>query len=181
MNKKIIVFFFLIISIFWIWLGFTIVVSSMPYNSLSNVLFSEKRVLLRGIFPEGFSFFTRNPREPQALIYEADSKKDVIKDNKAFINSFGGFNRYNRSVLIELGSLINIVKNEKWFNCNDEECFDNIRIPVYEINNSYRTPVLCGSYYIKFVEPIPWAWATSFKKSKKKMPFKIIKVSTRCN
>ena len=78
----------------------------MPYNSLSSNYVSEKKILFRGLFPEGFSFFTRNPREPQALIFEAASKKDIIQTNKLYVNSLLGFNRYSRSVLIELGTLI---------------------------------------------------------------------------
>ena len=75
-------------------------------------------------------------------------------------------------------TLINAIDDKAWINCETNDCFDEV-IPIQYLKNSYSNPTLCGDYFVKFSEPIPWAWSKSFKE--KEMPFKLTKVSIACD
>lgn len=182
MNLKVLFLAFVSIVIFWALLLHKLVSSSMPYNSLTPQLYNKENRFFKSIFPEGFSFFTRNPREPQVIIYTRDDQKEVIERSNS-ITYYFGFSRYGRALSIELSTIWETVRHQKWLDCyiGNEQCFNDKILPFYVIENSSPSPLLCGEYYLKIVEPIPWAWAQSFKKNNKTMPCKAIRLSIKCN
>lgn len=184
MNIKVIFLGTVIIVAFWAWLLYSILTSSMSYNSLSPALLTEKKVIFKSIFPEGFSFFTRDPREPQAMIFTAKSKEDLMEINRSSLKSFFGFSRYGRALTIELGIILSSIQDQKWFDCynvDSKGCFENEDMPIYYLKNSAPNPLICGEFFIKITEPVPWAWSSSFKRNQREMPYKIVKVFIECD
>lgn len=157
------------------------VFSSLPYNSLNMQVYSKRAALYRRFFPEGFSFFTRNPREPQIVLYSMDLES-IIKPNNS-VDYLLGFDRSGRALSIELGTIWNVVHDQKWFDCYTltPGCFNNTLLPVYEVENKSSPPMLCGEYYLTLSEPIPWAWAVSFREKNRRMPAKIMKLRIVCH
>ncbi|MBX2947434.1 MAG: SdpA family antimicrobial peptide system protein [Cyclobacteriaceae bacterium] len=154
----------------------------MPYNSLRSQFYNKDHLFVRRIFPEGFSFFTRDPREPQVILYTKNAITEVIERSNS-INYYFGFSRYGRALSIELSSIWETVRNQKWYDCYTctQNCFNDEILPHYSIQNSTPSPFICGEYYLKITEPIPWAWAKSFKSSNRSMPCKMISISIKCN
>jgi antimicrobial peptide system SdpA family protein len=181
MNRAAIGIGLVTITTGWIIVISFMIFSSLPYNSLHRQVYSKRAELYGRFFPEGFSFFTRSPREPQIALYSMDYEV-IIKPNNS-VDYLLGFDRSGRALSIELGIIWNVVHDQKWFDCYPftPECFTTTLLPVYEVENKFSPPMLCGEYYLTPSEPIPWAWAASFKEKNGTMPTKIMRLMIACH
>src|SRR5689334_7700125 len=91
----------IIVGIFWLFVLFTVATSAIPYNSSSKQLYNKDHMLFRALLPEGFSFFTRNPREPLVVLYYRESKVEVELNNNSPEYLFG-LRRYPRALNLEM-------------------------------------------------------------------------------
>ena len=177
--SNIIVFItFITLVAFWIIAIFNVATSAMPYNSTSKQAFDGNYMFFRTLLPEGFSFFTRNPREPQLILIERKTQLELELRNNA-PKYFFGFDRQSRALNVEISVIWSVVRSKKWYDCDngDKSCLNESELPFYRINTSFSDPLLIGDYYLKVVEPTPWAWAEAFKRDNKSMPCKIIRVN----
>ncbi len=166
-----------------LWLLFIgIILSSIgPYNTTSYKFLNKSEALtLRSLFPEGFGFFSRNPQEEFPLLYKEinDSIVLLTKTNSSAVNLFG-LKRTQRSIFVELGSIVNEISDEEWSKCTSSlnDCKNSKTIKIFEILNKNQKANLCGTYFVSTKKPIPWAWRNTFKGE---MPQRFVKLIIRC-
>lgn len=157
-----------------IYLFSSTIVIILPDNPAS---FIGSEVIYR-LFPQGWSFFSKSPRDETISIYNLElTKSPVIWPNNHPKNFFG-IKRLGRSQGVELGVLYSQINSNAWYYCDglSQNCLSKLDfVPV--VNNS-PNPTLCGKYVIVLREPIPWAWSKSV--SLEGIPSKIVKVDSSC-
>lgn len=177
LGKPLLILCLIVVVGFWMTTFFVLATSAIPYNSTSVKARNNDFLFFRALLPEGFSFFTRNPREPLVVLISKDTKQEIELHNNS-AGYFFGFERYPRAINLEMSIVWQSVKEKKWFDCETgtADCFDDSLVPSYTIKSSFPNPILKGDYYLKLVEQVPWAWAKSFRTSNKKMPCKVIRI-----
>ncbi|MEM4379996.1 MAG: SdpA family antimicrobial peptide system protein [Thermoplasmatales archaeon] len=184
-NKKIlIVLWAVLITNLLLWLFASIFLFSVmgPYNPTSLAFLKKDGALIaRDFLPEGFAFFTRDPREERPYLYELkDGMIELVTKPNASPSNLFGISRKQRAMHFELGSLITALSDQEWNTCATtfNYCLSMDSVKSYEIRNSTPNPILCGTYYLKSIKPVPWAWRNSFRGE---MPHKFVKIKVRCD
>jgi antimicrobial peptide system SdpA family protein len=163
----------------WLFVFYLVATNTIPYNSSSMRILTKDKLFLRAVLPEGFSFFTRNPREPQVVLLSKSDGAEVDLNNNAPDNLFG-LSRYSRALNLEMSVIWNAVRNETWHSSDSHyDLLSTANVPNYVIADSFPEPFLSGDYYLKVSEPIPWAWAKVFRQQNRAMPFKIVGVTIK--
>lgn len=150
--------------------------ASVPESTIK--VSKASRMQLTRIVPEGWAFFTRDPKGPELLLFQADSNKQVHR----FVQRPGtprylfGINRKARIVSQEFGRFQEYLPtaDSLWYEIEgpiekNAHLFDSLSI--IKIPNSSRYPFINGVFILQKIEPVPWAWAGSkniqaFTKSK---------------
>lgn len=168
----------LAIGAFWTLLVSQVLVSSMPYNPLSNSGLANLN--LRGLIPEGWAFFTRSPREEQYYLYRMENGRPVcLNRTNAHYSNWFGLSRAMRANSMELGTMIEKIPKSDWtespagFHDTDLSCL----APVPVVNTALL-PAYQGEYIVTSKEPIPWAWSKSC--NPETVPCKIVKIKVLC-
>jgi antimicrobial peptide system SdpA family protein len=151
-------FVFVTNTAFWLVFITFVMIVALPYNPLS-IRPSEER-LVRSFVPEGWGFFTRNPREKDLQLY---FKRDGYwVKNKSWpissISNLGGMDRYPRAQSVELAMILKMVPDSSWRYCQQSfiQCLNGIKPLI--IKNPSPNPTLKGSICITSQSPVPWAW-----------------------
>lgn len=169
-SKIILILTFSLLTVFWgVIIGYAVVMS-MPYSAINTLPLDTKRnrIFFRTILPEGFSFFTRDPRELQAELYKI--REGVIipysRKNSTFKNLFGVIKK-SRAQNLELGYLLSQIKINDWSKCsgNIDDCRKKTLTNII-LQNNFKYPLLCGRFIIVIREPVPWAWANGVSRDK---------------
>ncbi|QTY27747.1 SdpA family antimicrobial peptide system protein [Flavobacterium sp. CS20] len=133
--------------------------------------------------PQGWAFFTRNPREAQIIIYKKENEQisEIAQRHSAYQNLFG-LNRKASKIMSELQFIKNglndsLFDNTKWN--YQEKIYNKIPTKPICVKNQMEEPILCGNYIIVFQKTIPWAWSKSIEKIE--MPAKIINLNIECD
>ncbi len=167
--------------IFWIGLLVSIILSNIPFNPISPK--GRYKNFFHTLFPQGWSFFTRNPKENRLIIFRLKSNyklKEIDIRNSA-PNNYYGISRLNRIKGIELSMIDSQVGPNSWVQCDTEKDQKNAidtLMPQIVINRTCINS-LCGLYILKKESPIPWAWHKNANRLE--MPAKIAKVYVVCN
>jgi len=104
---------FFTISIVFVVFFFVALSDALPYNSFLSVFNSEKSIFK--IFPQGWAFFTRSPREAQAKLYSVEG--DKIKEIKHYHSSYHtllGLSKENTRYVTELSYLYNKIPHNRF-------------------------------------------------------------------
>jgi antimicrobial peptide system SdpA family protein len=145
----------------------------------------ERRMQLADLVPEGWAFFTRNPKEDNTILYRP-AKGGGVKQFSMIAgaprNVFG-LNRYSRMVGKELAAMMRYIKDLpvdsiKGLPENNLAILDTIT--AVKIPNDARFPLLKGIYYLRWVKPVPWAWAKTAN-IESMTQSKIIKIDVVCS
>ncbi|MCK7591594.1 SdpA family antimicrobial peptide system protein [Subsaxibacter sp. CAU 1640] len=170
-NRYKLLITFILTTALWSVFFYLVLISHFQYSPvrLSKVYTKE----IFNLSPQGWSFFTKNPRYSRLELYaiEQDELIKVTHPNFSSPNWFG-FRRKNREILNEafnaLGPVIS--KDSLWFttkegNVKALESIDG----YYNLNNKFKEPVLCGQFLVEMYEPVPWAWSANprYKNNKK--------------
>jgi len=153
---------------------------ALPYNAFSSVFNSEKSIFK--IFPQGWAFFTRSPREAQAKLYEIDG--DKIKEIKHYHSSYHyllGASKENSRYVTELAYLFNKIPQERYTDAKSNIQLNNIdKIPTdtIQITNPFDNPRIIGTYILIMQELVPWAWTKNIEREM--MDCKTIKMVVSC-
>lgn len=141
------------------------------FKEESTVTFRNKTIDM--LVPQGFAFFTRNPREPQIYIYKyikQDSLVIVNKKSSLSLSQRFGLSRTNRRVNIEFNNVLN--KILIW-----HKDYDLAKKDIVSINiNDEESKIIQGKYLFVKEERIPWAWAKN-DKLKPKRRYKILMIN----
>lgn len=169
----------LLIASCWAYLIFQLAVHTLPHGALTGSRL--KSANLGAIMPQGWAFFTRNPREENYFIYQKVEGKyqQVIQSNCSRSNLFGTA-RKSRVQSVELGDILAKVDGHEWLSCPEgigqSRAVDTLTEVL--VLNRVETPTICGLYYIEKKEPVPWAWGKYYKEIA--MPSSVIKIHTIC-
>jgi antimicrobial peptide system SdpA family protein len=113
------------------------------------------------LFPEGWSFFTRSPREELADIYKISEDKsiDKISSQCASPGNFYGISRKSRKIGMELSTIVSKINDSSWVQMDISKAGTD-SLPVLSIPlDSEAEYLLKGNYILKAETPVPWAWS----------------------
>lgn len=124
---------------------------------------AEKQVapVLDAVAPQGWSFFTKSPRDPDVRFLTSDSgvadgdQVQVLTPHSRPVNFFG-WNRSSRAQAAELALVVGELEDSQWTTCNQDTC-DQMEDPVV-VANPEPDPSLCGPLTFQQVEPVAWAY-----------------------
>lgn len=142
-------------------------VSALPHSPVQLPM--ERRIRAVRWIPQGWSFFTRNPREEQLSYFTRDrvgrwraaSLGPVSHPRNIF-----GLNRKSRAQGVESAFLLAAVPSSAWVPCGDEEpeqCLGRLSVGR-SVKTHSRKPTLTGIVGFVKREPVPWAWFAAGKK-----------------
>ena len=159
-NKQLI--FTIIWTCLWVGIVFKILFSSLPYNPLSPDY--GQKVTLITIIPQGWGFFTRDPREPDLVLYTLRDKqweKSPFMPISA-VNNLMGLNRFPRAQSVELAMILSRVKGTDWRTTNAKitDVVVNTQ-EILSIPSLSPLPTLNDTLCIVLKEPVPWAWTSN--------------------
>lgn len=117
--------------------------------------------VMNTILPQGWGFFTRNPKETKYHLYSLENEvpKLLNKKNTSVPNLFGLSRKYRR-LAYEFGKIYTSIKDEHWTGLGkahySELKFDNV--DTFYLDQSFFL-IKEGRYRIVKYEIVPWAWA----------------------
>jgi antimicrobial peptide system SdpA family protein len=154
----------------------------LPANALDLPFENAIKPPLQAVVPEGWGFFTRDPREARLLPFrnEAGTWRPALEGpNGEAWNAFG-MNRAARAQGVEMGLIEFAIPTDAWKDCNAEiaTCLDPLPVAA-QILNPTPGPTLCGEVTFAHRDPVPWAWAASTP-DETSMPSKVVKVNVKC-
>jgi antimicrobial peptide system SdpA family protein len=155
--------------------------AAMPANAVSLPYEDSLRQPIRQVLPQGWSFFTRAPREPDLLpfVRGADGQwRDALRAPHSEPRNVFGLARGSRTQGIEMGVLTSAVAADEWRDCRGPiaACLD--RTPAIAVTNPTLAPTLCGEVGLANQPPPPWAWSRSGKSIT--MPSTVIRLVVSC-
>ncbi|UKB82303.1 SdpA family antimicrobial peptide system protein [Chryseobacterium sp. MEBOG06] len=167
-------FFFVCIFIFKI---SSVYFGNSPLNKSKE---TKKKYI--SFFPQGWAFFTKEPRDPLIYLFSfSNNKFDNVIDKNFSLNTFLGASRKSRIINVELQKIVNKIitdsieyRSEEFLGINELKKNvinrNNNFTKVY-IDKKYIPDINNGKYLIVIEEPLPWALLS--KTSNYKAKFKI--------
>lgn len=143
------------------------------------------REAVRAVLPEGWSFFTRNPREERLRPWRRSGSggwTDAAPGHNAGPDALFGVHRGATAHSVELGTLQQaaLKRGAKWFDCQWADvtsCLSSAP-PTATVRNAAPRRTYCGQIGISAQAPTPWAWARDGARAK--MPYKVLRVEVTC-
>ncbi len=142
----------------------------LPYNPISPT--PAERIEFLSVLPQGWAFFTKNPRGEVLYIYkETQNKWDLVNVPGASLKFGFGLNRKGRAIGPEAGSLLKLIPDSLWQPTNLSAG------KPFKVVDSCANPSCIG--HIRFVKTtlVPWAWARTGRKTV--MPAKMIELDVQ--
>lgn len=131
------------------------------------------------LFPEGWGYFTRNPREPVLQLYSLKGKHEPVLAPNFSRRSLFGLRRDGRKLGSEVDLVISQVPTSAWSTTKEAPAFEACsRDSLVVIHDTITRPTLCGDYLIQIQDRLPWAWARS--RGSLIMPSKVARVHVEC-
>lgn len=164
------------------WATFIIYVAdaNLPYNALTLPL--QSKFDLRAVLPEGWAFFTKDPRTERITTLRAidDHWQSAQLSPQSSWRSFFGIDRSARAQGVETGLLMHGVPTAQWRNCKSlpTSCLAAEALQPFPTTNRSPRPTLCGDIAIVLQTPTPWAWSRSGRIVN--MPSRYLKLRVRC-
>lgn len=152
---------------------FLVTVKGNPIEITNEV---ESRVF--NFIPQGWAFFTRDPREAQITIYKIENDsilKPYPQRHSSFTNLFG-LKRTSSKILTEL-QLVKLKTPDSLYSDMEwnyqVDKYSKLPTKSFEYKNEIFDPILLGNFIVIYQKPVPWAWSKSIQRIK--MPSKVIK------
>ena len=147
----------IVLCIFWLIALSYIFKSSVPV--ISDMSFEEKASLFSFV-PQGWGFFTRDPREDELVLYEMknDTIERFTKTNSS-MSSFFGVSRKNRLINVESNMLLPEIKDSLWKSMKGRELILDKTSYTDTIINNFHPCNIKGDFFFVMQERIPWAWS----------------------
>lgn len=152
--------------------------ASVPETAIRLPVRAKLSVLT--LLPQGWAFFTRNPREPTLEAWaQARGGWQLLPLNVSGTTELLGFRRTLRLRTMELGSLASSLQPEDWKVCSGSinGCVAAGTLSsVTRIVNRSSARQLCGPLVLAIREPQPWAWRSRAVS----MPARATRVDAEC-
>lgn len=106
-------------------------------------------------FPQGWAFFTKNPRDVRTQLLDSISKQDLIQPNFS-IEYYFGLSRKPRRLCLEAGYLVKGIPDSLWIKSKN---LGKERLRSSFKTSFFKHPILVGHIIIMNKERTPWAWS----------------------
>ncbi|MET7426456.1 SdpA family antimicrobial peptide system protein [Dactylosporangium sp. NPDC005555] len=141
-----------------------VVHTQLPDNAVDLPYEAAVEEPVRVALPQGWAFFTRDPRGADLLVYTrgGDGRwHDALLSPHAEPRNLFGLARASRAQGVELGLLTGAVPEDGWTGCQADPgpCLERLT-PLPAANRARRT-TLCGDVGLAQRVPVPWAWSRS--------------------
>lgn len=175
--KHILLFFGLVIVFGFLHINFITTLG----DNVMNVSTEEKNVI-QFFFPQGWGFFTRNPREPNYKLYKVeDGRLNLVTFKITSPDNYYGFSRKGSRIGMEMHRIKdNLPSSTIW----KKSTVVLNKIHIDTINFSETKPIEGllylneGNYILKEYLITPWSWAKHqgrYSKTYKYIPFQLKK------
>lgn len=173
--------FVVFIACFWLLVLSYSVHEAMPYTPIELPLAKASRV--RFFIPQGWKFFTRNPREEEITAFRKNIRGEwssALLPAIASSSNLFGIKRNTRAQGIEIGMILASTKKEWWIRCKErfDICIDKTTT-TGSIPNKSPNATLCGEIVLVRQQTVPWAWSRA--KKPVVMPSQLVRVDLSCS
>jgi antimicrobial peptide system SdpA family protein len=169
----------LFVAIIWLNVAVFDIHPSLPANAIELPL--QEYNPWPYLLPQGWSFFTRSPREKRTTAYCEKAMGQWIEQASAIGYSGGssGFSRKAKMFAAELGLTLQALRSTKWEACELTPmlCLSNLTVAV-EIAPQVAHPTICGIVGLVRQDLVPWAWGASADETL--MPSSVLKINVKC-
>jgi len=158
-----------------------LVLSSGPVDSPLRSSRSVRQSMI-AISPQGWAFFTRDPREPVDRLYRATASGWVPATyTNSSARNFFGLSRAARALNVEMAALLAEISQDRWTECRStlESCLWEDSSPAAVVNNPSLTRQVCGAFAVQRQPTVPWAWSRSAARIH--MPSEVVQFDARCS
>ena len=164
----------------WTGLGFF---SLLTYVKDTPIRFSyEFQHNLRTLFPQGWAFFTKSPRDETIQLYRWENNRLKLVDGQrqATFANLMGLRRASRAMSVEYAYLLYNVPADNWIRCetDPESYIRTHKLNNVRVDNNTPNAYLSGTYFLIQKGIIPWAWAS--QAAHITLPCSILKLSVTC-
>lgn len=167
----------LLLALGWLAIGVYAVHPALPPNAVS--LPGAELLRARVWLPEGWAFFTRDPREEDIFIFRQQGGVWQAVDfgpssRPAYVF---GLRRKPRAMYIELGLVMAGIPRRGWAECSVDPliCVTG-SATTFAVSNPSPLPAFCGLHALVLRRPVPWAWS----QAQVAMPSKVARVNISC-
>ncbi|MGX1023367.1 SdpA family antimicrobial peptide system protein [Psychroflexus sp. MBR-150] len=159
-----------------VYIVFLIFFSSLNFN-VNTPSYNTKFGLNLSI-PEGWGFFTRNPREDMIDIYRINDDNKLVKSmykNGHYSNYFG-FSRKSRKIAMEVSIIANQIEDSIWVKKTNPGMLE---IPIFkkEVDNEFLYFLDTGEYLLVKRKTVPWAWRKNI--NRKHIPYEVAHIKIK--
>jgi len=171
-------FYFYAFTIAYLVLIFVTADSSLGFNVIH--LSKKTNEATFTIMPQGWGFFTRNPREPLIDMYKVTSTGLIkVTNPNSSLEYFFGFNRGMRFSSTQIGYFVEQVPERLWLKFAFPNDFFNMDETFFKLINDFSTPIHCGKYILTKTERVPWAWSQHLHEIN--MPQLLVGIEINCD
>lgn len=171
--KNLITFF--ITSIFFFTLFVYGIMQIMPNNPVKNLPFSTE-LKVNEWFPQGWGFFSKNPRDLTFNIVDISTGKSSVNWPNNSVDNLFGISRKGRSQGIEAGRIIAQINESDWRNIEGDPEEELQKMKSIVIENDSPNPTIKGDIGLYYQKPIPWSWSENKDLI---MPSKIVRLTVK--
>jgi antimicrobial peptide system SdpA family protein len=170
--------FVLAFAVTWVFWGAAVLFvldASLPYNPIRLPISGQQ---VHAWLPEGWGFFTRDPREPDLYVYRNSHNRweTASLGPHSQPRHIFGLSRSSRAQGVELGLLLHRTPHTKWAECRGDPVLCLMAAPTVTVQNPSSSPTLCNELGVILQPPVPWAWSAH----KIRMPSKVIRLEVSC-
>lgn len=115
------------------------------------------RTVARALVPEGWAFFTRDPRKPSPVAYGTD-RDGRWRPAPGGSRGPAGLDKRDRARSAEIALLTHRLDGTAWTECDGEPATCLAAAPASAVTNTATVRTLCGDIGIVLQEVLPWAW-----------------------
>lgn len=178
-EKRVLTFTKVALAVFWAGIILFVLKSSVPEHPLRSSRAVQRNLI--AITPQGWSFFTRDPREAVDRVYrriDGDWIHATVANSSA--RNFFGLKRDARALNVELASLLTEIPRKKWRGCRSSltNCLEAKPVEAVSVENESLMQSLCGDILVERRPPVPWAW--SKRTQRIRMPSRLIQLNVEC-
>lgn len=144
----------------------------------TNPLEKTKNLTVMKVFPQGWGFFSKSPRDASTVILNTSLELAPDWPNNSPKNLFG-VKRQGRTQGIEMGLIYTQVPQNNWERCEGDLsiCVSQTETKV-TVTNTTPKPYFCGEYVLVTQQPVPWAWSDLIQLEQ--LESKFVKVESIC-
>jgi len=156
-----------------------LVLSASPADSPLRASYPTRRGMI-ALFPQGWAFFTRDPREPVDRAYRPGAPPTPLLYTNSSARSLFGFSRRARAQNVEMAALLLEVPSGAWHECRDalSRCLEAAPEAGVPVANRSMNRQICGPVVVERQPPVPWAWGRGL--GTVHMPSKVLRLDVRC-